>query len=783
MNHRWPAGRGRWSLPLLALVVLLSLTLHAGPVLAHAVLLRSDPAQNARLTAAPRRIDLSFSEPISHAFSTLSVLDSSGSHRDRHDVQFTADPTEMLVSVEALPPGFYAVRYETVSAVDGHRWQGTFPFTVLNPDGSTPAGSPRTTSGGGTSGAPPLDVALRWLLLLGLIGVAGGFGFAAFITYPAAGTFSGEDRAEGRRVARQLLGAIVPPAALVAAISNLAVLLRDAAGAGSLGAIPDLLGGTTGSNWLLREALVLSAAALAWWLAKHGAGHDGRIETSLLGAGLLAGLGGLLTMSLTSHAAAGTGSAWAIPSDFLHLTGVSLWLGGVAQIPLLLWLPASGRASPLRLFQANVLRRFATLAVSSVALIVASGSFNALVQIPTPRALTNTAYGRALIVKLVLVLPLFGLALLNGGRSARCFERLAAATDAAVEQQARRLVRSAVIESLAGALVIAVTATLVFLVPAKDVAVQARAQQPGAATTTAAAPYQRQVTVAGLTAQLTVRPDQPGANDFRVQLTGPDIDRVQRVQLRFQSAKQTGFSTVDATPVTGTPGLFTASAANLAANGGWQVTVNVRRAGHDDVDARFSVAVPNSGAGRSATAFPAHGITAGQTWLLVALLAAGLLLFVTWRSGAAGWLPRPAWWSLLGGVAAAGAVVILVIVSDTRRGAGPWGVLTSVAPNRAPGYASWQIPTPESGLMMPAVGPYGRVWVSEMSANKLAALDPATNVVREFSYPGDRSVGTMGIAVDGQNRVWLAQDGISALGEFDSKTGRYREFVTPTPNS
>ncbi|HLZ73027.1 MAG TPA: CopD family protein [Dehalococcoidia bacterium] len=612
-------------------------------VLAHAVLIRSDPAQNARLTASPAKIDLFFSEGLDHKFSTISVRDTTGGRHEKGAVSFTNDPTEMTVGVNPLSPGFYTIAWTTVSAVDGHRLDGTFPITVLNADGSNPAGTPpaATGGGGGATGISGFDSALRWLLLLGLIGITGGFGFAALVLYPAADGLPPADRRLGQGFALWLLGAVVPAAALVAAIVNLAALLRQAELNGSLSQLGSLLSARSGTYWIIRETLIVAAAVIAWLLARRERRPAGPAAFGGLGLGLLVGFGATLTMSLTSHAAAGRGALWAAGSDFLHLSGVGLWLGSLVQLPAILVIRRGFEGAARTRFLGRALRNFSTMAVLCVGLVLLTGTFNALVQLDSWGSFTDTVYGRTLLIKLIVLAPLLGFGLLNALLIARRFERKA--LDAGdVEREARRLERSAVAESLFGAAVIAATAVMVFLVPAKDDRAQSAARSAASNSAVVSSVYRNQAAAGDLNAALTVSPNRVGDNDFKVLLTPTDpaenMADVQRVQLRFQFTSQgVGGSTLDLTPVQGQSGLFEGKAANFSFVGDWRVTVNVRRTGHDDVNGNFTVEVPDatgattsaslSAAGRGITAFPAHGISSEQAWGAL-LVAFGAALFV-----------------------------------------------------------------------------------------------------------------------------------------------------------
>lgn len=637
-------GRRSWlPVPVPVLVLVCLGIISAGrpsTVLAHAVLVRSEPPQNARLTTPPKQVALFFSEPVSHSLSSVQVRNTTGQRRDQRDAGFTADPTEIVVGLPAMDAGFYTVTWITVSATDGHRLEGSFPFTMLTPDGSTPAGAPApaATISNGATGIQPIDATLRWLLLLGLIGAVGGFGFAGLILYPAAGRLDGEDRRLGRGFALWLVGAVVPAAVLVVTIANAVELVHRAEVSGSLSAIGSLLQDKSGTYWIAREVLALSAGGLAWSLVRHETRPTGRLIPVLLGGGLLAGIGALLTMSLTSHAAAGSGVKWSVPADFLHLIGVSPWLGGLALLPILLRVRHRLDGDARSRFMGVALRRFSTMAVCCVGLVLLSGTFSALVQVPSWSALTDTAYGRALLVKLVFVVAILLLGLWNGARIARRFEQFAHRAHPATDQAGNRLARTAVIESLVGTLVIAATAVMVFLVPAKDAQTMAMARQVAPQAAPTASAYRDRAAAGDLTAALVVAPNHVGDNEFQIMLTGPDADQVQRVQLRFQAENQpVGGSAVVADADTGKPGMFIARAANFSFGGRWSVTVNVRRRGYDDVNGAFTVQVPGTAAmmgsstamsGMSPTGFPAHGITEQETWGILALAAAGLVIVV-----------------------------------------------------------------------------------------------------------------------------------------------------------
>ncbi len=110
----------------------LALVLPAGAG-AHAFLVRSSPSSRAALAHPPARVELWFNEGLEPAYSRVSVATEAGVRVDRGDVSVgPEDPRRLSVSVVALPPGRYTVRYRVLS-VDGHLVESGFAFTVTPP--------------------------------------------------------------------------------------------------------------------------------------------------------------------------------------------------------------------------------------------------------------------------------------------------------------------------------------------------------------------------------------------------------------------------------------------------------------------------------------------------------------------------------------------------------------------------------------------------------------------------------------------------------------------------
>jgi methionine-rich copper-binding protein CopC len=100
---------------------------------AHAFPERSEPRVGAVIRTAPSEVRIWFDGDLEPAFSRISVSDGAGQRVDRGDVRVEPQNRRLLrVGLPPLPPGVYRVKW-SVLAVDGHRTEGDFTFTIKAP--------------------------------------------------------------------------------------------------------------------------------------------------------------------------------------------------------------------------------------------------------------------------------------------------------------------------------------------------------------------------------------------------------------------------------------------------------------------------------------------------------------------------------------------------------------------------------------------------------------------------------------------------------------------------
>ena len=150
-----------------------------------------------------------------------------------------------------------------------------------------------------------------------------------------------------------------------------------------------------GRIWQLRLGLIAAAfVTVASGLAQAKARTPMVVILWMLSIALLASLAWI------SHAAAATTDPFGVSGDMLHLCAAGLWIGGL--VPLAIFLARTRASFSLGETIARVVRRFSTLSLWCVSVLVVSGISNSWLLVGSISALFETAYGRFLLVKLTL---------------------------------------------------------------------------------------------------------------------------------------------------------------------------------------------------------------------------------------------------------------------------------------------------------------------------------------------------------------------------------------------
>jgi copper transport protein len=339
---------------------------------AHAVLIASEPADGALLSAPPKQVSLNFSEVIAPL--ALRLLDATGkitplkTYRQEQQSLIVGMPSEVGVGTSILS--------WRVTSQDGHPVGGTVSFSINRADqerlSSVVADQERRF---------PLWLTHVLNILL-LATIAGGAFFYNWIA-PAR------------------IGAAVRWLTLLSPLAVLVALARFVAE--TLDAVGDISGLSNVSLWwrpvaattgvsMLATVAALTLPALS--LRRPGRGAK---AMSLIGIGLAG-----LAFAINGHAATASPQFLMKPLVFLHVAAVLFWSGSLVPLFVLL-----RRGLP------DVLGSYTMPIRSAIMILVPSGIIIAVVQLGAFSELWSSAYGVVLSIKLGLLTVLFGLAALN----------------------------------------------------------------------------------------------------------------------------------------------------------------------------------------------------------------------------------------------------------------------------------------------------------------------------------------------------------------------------------
>jgi putative copper resistance protein D len=241
-----------------------------------------------------------------------------------------------------------------------------------------------------------LHASVRWLEFLGLTTLLGGLAFRLLIVRPTLLSRQELESFERRRRNVQA-GAIALLALTSAGDLILRTLVMSGSAAGLGVALPLVLQKTHyGSVWISRMVLVVLLAT-AWLLRRPGPSRSAwSTWASLLGAALIA-----LTTTLSGHAADWGDVTVPVLSDWLHVLATGTWIGGLFAFGFVLSPCCQGDPGQS---VAAMAPRFSRVAAGGATIFLLTGPYNAWVQVASFSPLVTTKYGWTLSVKLSLVL-------------------------------------------------------------------------------------------------------------------------------------------------------------------------------------------------------------------------------------------------------------------------------------------------------------------------------------------------------------------------------------------
>jgi copper transport protein len=389
----------------------------APAALGHAAFSGASPPPGERVESSPSRVELRFTEPLRGELSEAELVRAGGA---RVPARLAVRGRRMVLAPERrLDRGAYLVRWRTVSADDAHPLEGSFGFGVR----TAPAAGAGSLEESPLAGGGWVRAVARGLLYGALLLFAGALlcrallgrdwpgdpgggpsqvripdpkvttpappvpsSGVATLERPPAELVTASAALEERRA-----DALVADAGLAAAaLAAVAAVVDAANAAGGLsveGLRAYLLTDTPGVARVVLVGLIVAALALARRAPRAAA---------------LAAVAGLGCVVASGHANSADPRGLAIAADWIHLTAGAVWLGGAATIAAV-WRPALRDPNARAVVARDVLPRFGRVALPAFVAVAAAGAVNAIVELSSVSDLWDSAYGRVLLAKIVLV--------------------------------------------------------------------------------------------------------------------------------------------------------------------------------------------------------------------------------------------------------------------------------------------------------------------------------------------------------------------------------------------
>ncbi len=511
----------------LAVAVALSFV-GVSPASAHATLDGASPAPESILDTPPTEIVLTFSEGVDPVRDAIRLVAADGTEVELGPVSQERGDDTMSASVPPLGRGTFVVVWRAVSA-DSHPIGGAYTFSVGERSETAPGLVADLLDDDTASRAADVWLGLgRWASFAGVAVLVGG---------PVALTVCAPDRVRARRATGLLVTAGVLGAA------GTAVMLA-AQGAATGSGIGDVIDTRSGRWWLARLVGVAVVAGALAVIRRRRGGPVGRVLA------LVAVLALVVLVAGGGHGISGRAVEVGFAATVVHLAAMSLWVGGlvalVVVVPLRDLLGAAARFSPL--------------ALGSVAVLALTGALNGWRQVGSLDAAFDTAYGRWLLVKLLLVVGVVTLAAV-----ARWTVRHHR-SDASVAPALGRLLLGEVVGL---ALVLGATAGLVNSPPPIDLVV---------------GPISASAVQGNRIVQIVLDPGVSGGAELHVYISGGGgvLDAADEITVEASLPSQ-GIGPLQLPVVAAGPNHVQALDANLPVPGTWTFTVTARYGEFDQV--------------------------------------------------------------------------------------------------------------------------------------------------------------------------------------------------------
>ncbi|MCE2817873.1 MAG: copper resistance protein CopC/CopD [Ilumatobacteraceae bacterium] len=428
--------------------------------LAHNNQTDSSPKSGDTLTTAPTTWTVSFAKSVPLNSASGEVVNSDGTRTPLTQFVHGSSDSVIVFSLPSGLTGSVTARWRLVG-VDGHIVSGRVGFvvqaavsnptvpdslasqppTTLMPAESTTPPFQEVSSSEATAVSEPIRVSLRSLQYLGII-LLGGMLVAELAIAGGAMTVP---------LGRRFMTAGV---ALLAASSFIQTLifnndLREPSES-SLSSLFSIFSSTPGAMLATKTVLSVLLIAVLFRSIQEGVLNRSTQLHLLLIVPMF-----LITLAYGGHSRSQSLPWLGIPVDALHVTSMAIWVGGLIAM-LLIVIPNIPHDRALEAFQ-----RFSFIAEKAVIVLVITGAIQMLRLHSGVTTVFTSSHGLLLLVKVLIVVLMLRLAAKN--RS--LLMRKTRTSQTSPSRLRAQLMRSTLLESAMGTVVIVLTATLVAISP------------------------------------------------------------------------------------------------------------------------------------------------------------------------------------------------------------------------------------------------------------------------------------------------------------------------------
>lgn len=474
-------------------IALLTTVFGAGTAYAHATVESTTPQANATVDTQPKEVSVTFSEPVSPVKAQTWIVAPDGSRANGGDATVRGN-TLVYPLREGLPNGTYLVGYRVISA-DGHPVPGGFTFSI-----GQASASPPTAPTSGPDVDPVVNVVVMVLRGLSIAGLALAIGPTLLLLTRWT---SAADPDRPRPRTKGVLRLTATGLSLIALTSVLGIYAQAPYSTGAkLFAITGddvaaVIDSRFGTGMLLRLFAVVAALPLLMLSVRRGARNGDKWLLAVLGLALV------VSWPIAGHATTSPVPPLTVLTDTVHVGAGAIWLGGLATLLVHLLRPSLAEEA------GAFLPVWSTWAMRLVVALGVAGVAQALIEIGEIPALWETAYGRLVIAKIVLL----GL-MLGAAAFARDVLRKRTGDGELSQGGIGLLRRSIAVELVVAVAIIGVTSVLVQTTPGRVAYQEQRAAQ--------AEPVSQRLSTKYYQLQVEIEPAKVGSNTLHLYAFAPD---------------------------------------------------------------------------------------------------------------------------------------------------------------------------------------------------------------------------------------------------------------------